>query len=64
MTQRIRMAVQDHLKALPLLPSPMMDDAAYPSTSYAPAQVTLRPPTCPTRHVIDGTFVRMVHGAK
>jgi hypothetical protein len=59
-TQRSRMAVQhDHLKVLPLLPSPMMD-AEYPSMSYAPAQVKLRP-ACPTLHVIESTFVRMVH---
>jgi hypothetical protein len=59
MTQRSRMAAQhEHLK---ILPPPMMD-AAYPSRSYAPAQVTLRP-ACPTLHVIDSTFVRMLHGA-
>lgn len=56
-------AQQDHLKVLPLLPSPLMMDAEYPSMSYAPAQVTLRP-ACPTRHVIDSTFVRMIYSAK
>jgi hypothetical protein len=61
MTQRNRMAAQHaHLKVLPPLPPSTMD-ATYPSMSYAPAKVTLRP-ACPTLHAIESTFVRMIHG--